>query len=80
VADGVGRQFVNGEDDIARTTRGQPGPAGMRQHLGSQDVERAGIERLVKAWRRAVGTMIIGHAFVSQRRGNPPEGLVSMPY
>lgn len=52
MADGVGRQFVKGQDHIGPSGVREPGLAGLRLHFWSQRVERTGIEGHIKHGRR----------------------------
>jgi len=51
VADGVGRQFVNGQDHIPGPALRQPRVTGPSLDLYPQCVQRAGIERQIKVGR-----------------------------
>ena len=53
MTDRVGRQLVHSQDHIPGPALGQPGPADLGPHLGSQDVQRARVEGQVKDRRDA---------------------------
>jgi hypothetical protein len=73
MADRVGRQLVNGQDDIGGLVAGQARAAGMSVHASTQGRQHAGVERQVKRWRRTEESLT-GHA---HRIGRPLDVQIS---
>jgi hypothetical protein len=48
MADGVGRQFVNGKNHIRGPALRKARPAGLDEHFRAERMKRAGIKLLVK--------------------------------
>ena len=60
MADGIGRQFVNGKNHIGGPALRKAGPAGLDEHFGAERVKRARIKLLVK-FRCHVTSILGGH-------------------
>ena len=60
MADGIGRQFVNGQDHIRGPALRKARPAGLDEHFRAERMKRARIKLLVKFWCH-VTSILGGH-------------------
>jgi len=60
MADGIGRQFVNGKNHIRGPAFRKAGLAGLDEHLRAERMKRASIKLLVK-FRCHVTSILGGH-------------------
>jgi hypothetical protein len=65
MADGVGRQFVNGKDHVRGPVLREARPAGLDEDFRTKRMKRARIKLLVKFWCHA--TSILGRGTIRIR-------------